>query len=1189
MWEFLRFELRYRTRQPAVWVFAAMFAIATFAAVTTDAVMIGGASGQTAIDSPYVITEFLSVMSVLAVFIVVAFIAGAVVRDFDLGTYPLFFTRPIRRSSFLLGRYLGGTAASMIVMIGASLGLAIGRFMPWLDSERLLGFSVWPHLHVLTFVVLPNLLVMGALFFSLASLTRRILFAYVGVVGFFVIYGVSQSFIADLENDMLAALADPFGMAAIDLVTRYWTPAERNTLLVPLDGVFALNRALWLAVAAATLAWTVRRFRMRAPETGSARRKAQGAASAQPTPPADVPIPAATRSFDVRAQVRMWVHLARTELRQILRSTPFIVIAVFGFANVLGSAYGTADAMYGTAVYPVTQLMLRLIDGTMALFLLIVLTFYAGEMIWRDRKVGLAEVVDALPVPNWVPLLAKLSALWVALVVLMLVGVTATTIFQLGKGYANLELGLYATSLFGLDLPSWMIVSILAVFFQVVANHKFAGFGLMVVYYVLRAALPAMGYSHPMYTYAAMPGSPYSDMNGFGHHVEPAFWFRLYWGLAALVLVLIANLFWLRGTDTRLRLRLGQARRRVTRLNTALLAVATLVFFAVGAWVYFNTNVLNTYKSRDDRQDEQQRYEELYKKHEDLPHPRLIDADLEVDLFPDERRLEMRGTFTLQNKGDERIETLHVRVDPEMEVNALGISDDALEHHDVELGYRIYRLPTPLGPGEALPFEFDLTFVEPGFKAGGSDTSIVHNGSFFHNSRYVPHFGYDPSLELSDPNERRKRGLPERPRMAELEDESARGDTYISREADWIDFRATVSTSPEQIALAPGYLVDEWEADGRRYFRYEMDAPILNLWAFLSAEYEVARGAWNDVEIAVYYHAPHDYNIERMIDAVGKSLEYFTENFSPYQHRQLRIVEFPRYASFAQSLPNIVPYSESIGFIADLRDPDDIDYVFYVTAHEVAHQWWAHQVIGANVQGGTLMSETLAQYSALMVMEKEYGRDQMDKFLDHELNRYLMGRATERHRELPLMRVENQPYIHYNKGSLVMYQLREYLGEDVVNEALAAYIRKVGFQSPPYTTSVELVNELRAVTPEKYAYLIEDLFETITIYDNRVTRVELTERADGRFDVTMQLHTRKFRADERGAETQVELDDWIPIGVLGEDENGDRVTLYEELHRLTGDDSELTVTVDQRPTRAGVDPRVLLIDRNPDDNLVRVR
>ncbi|MGD6053416.1 M1 family aminopeptidase, partial [Xanthomonas citri pv. citri] len=125
----------------------------------------------------------------------------------------------------------------------------------------------------------------------------------------------------------------------------------------------------------------------------------------------------------------------------------------------------------------------------------------------------------------------------------------------------------------------------------------------------------------------------------------------------------------------------------------------------------------------------------------------------------------------------------------------------------------------------------------------------------------------------------------------------------------------------------------------------------------------------------------HEFNVDRMIAATKKSLDYFQANFTPYQHRQVRIIEFPAYARFAQSFANTIPFSESIGFVADLRDPAAVDYVFYVTAHEVAHQWWAHQVIGADAQGSTMLSESLSQYSALMVMEKEYGRAKMRRFL----------------------------------------------------------------------------------------------------------------------------------------------------------------------------------------------------------------
>ena len=126
---------------------------------------------------------------------------------------------------------------------------------------------------------------------------------------------------------------------------------------------------------------------------------------------------------------------------------------------------------------------------------------------------------------------------------------------------------------------------------------------------------------------------------------------------------------------------------------------------------------------------------------------------------------------------------------------------------------------------------------------------------------------------------------------------------------------------------------------------------MLNFFSYLSARYTVRRETYKGVDIAVYYNAAHDWNIARMIQGAKDSLDYYDANYTPYQFKQLRIVEFPNYASFAQSFANTIPYSESLGFIADLRDQHKIDYVYYVTAHEVAHQWWAHRVIGANMQG----------------------------------------------------------------------------------------------------------------------------------------------------------------------------------------------------------------------------------------------
>jgi ABC-2 type transport system permease protein len=400
-----------------------------------------------------------------------------------------------------------------------------------------------------------------------------------------------------------------------------------------------------------------------------------------------------------------------------------------------------------------------------------------------------------------------------------------------------------------------------------------------------------------------------------------------------------------------------------------------------------------------------------------------------------------------------------------------------------------------------------------------------------------------------------------------------------------------VSTSADQIAISPGYLQKEWTEGDRRYFHYKMDAPILAFFAYLSARYEVVRDEWKGVAIEVYHQPGHEYNVDRMINSIKKSIDYFGENFSPYQHRQARIIEFPLYRRFAQSFPNTIPYSESIGFIARVEDEEDIDFPFYVTAHEMAHQWWAHQVIGGNVQGATMLSESMSQYSALMVMEKEYGPEKMRRFLKYELDGYLRRRGGELIEEQPLFLVENQQYIHYQKGSVATYALRDYLGEETVNRALARYIEQVAFQEPPFTTTLDLLAILREEAGEEHGELIADLFERITLFDNRVEEASYTEQDDGTFLVRLETRARKVYADGEGVETEVELDDWMDVAVFGEkEEDGakDGKVLFLEKRRVTEAEPTFEVVVAERPVRAGIDPYNKLVDRNTKDNVKKV-
>jgi aminopeptidase N len=371
-----------------------------------------------------------------------------------------------------------------------------------------------------------------------------------------------------------------------------------------------------------------------------------------------------------------------------------------------------------------------------------------------------------------------------------------------------------------------------------------------------------------------------------------------------------------------------------------------------------------------------------------------------------------------------------------------------------------------------------------------------------------------------------------------------------------------------------------------------MDAPIADYFAFQSARYAVRKDVWHrdgggpDVALEVYYQPGHEFNLDSMIAASKAALAYNSSHFGEYQYRQFRIIEFPRYATFAEAFPNTIPYSEGIGFIARVRpdDPKDIDYPYYVTAHEAAHQWWGHQVVPADVQGSSMLLETLAQYSALMVMKQHVGAAKMRKFLAYEMDRYLQGRALEQKKELPLARVENQPYIHYRKGSVVMYALADYIGEDKVNEALRRYRDAHAFKGAPYPTSAELLARLREVTPPDMQYLIDDMFERIVIYDNHAISATSKALDGGRYEVTVKVAAKKRVADELGKETDVALNDLIDIGVL--DAHDEPLAL--ERHRIDQAESTYTMVVKGKPAKAGIDPLDKLIDRRPEDNAISV-
>jgi hypothetical protein len=1035
---------------------------------------------------------------------------------------------------------------------------------------------------------------LGCLFFCVAALTRRIVVVYLQGVGLFALYLIGYVSVeaANKLDQRGAALADPLGLILVRSLTRYWTVAERNSLAFHWSGVFLYNRLLWIGVGALALLVAFLFFPMSAEILGSRRsskrakqlREEEELVSKQKIR-TWTGLPAVTQSFTAGAVWNQVWSLTKLRFFNIVREVPFWAIGLIMLVFVMVEGHFAGESS-GVLVWPVTYLILQAVSGQAALFLTIIGALYAGELIWRERDVRFDQIHDSLPMRDWTDFVSKFFSLSLVLAVLTTIVLVCGLLSQILAGFFRFELLHYVIELYLIYLPQLLMVILLALFLQTIFSNKFIAHCVVVGFFVLIPILYSYGFENRLYMYGEVTPYTYSDMNGYGHFKQALFWITTYWLMVGGLLSVFAVALSRRGTELSLKSRLKLAKQRMPSLVPAAL-VFLLLAVGSGGWFYYNAHILNEFRTAAQTRKRQAEYEKLYKQYEKLPQPKVVAVDVQVNLYPEKRSFDGKGYYTVVNQSNAPIEEVHI-TDVREALQELEFDRPSrIKLQDKRHAYSIYKLEQPLAPGDRMRVNFRVSYISRGFKDGNERAEFAYNGTFFDRD-YFPFLGYNAANELDDPVWRREE------KLGPLQELAPRGDPYYSNvnlfvpDSDWVTFHAIVGTAPDQIAIAPGDLQRQWTQDGRQYFEYSLgNSRINDFFSFLSARFAVKHDMWKNVRLDIYYQPGHEYNLDKMIESCKSGLDYYERNFSPFQFTEFRVLEYPRYRTFAQSFPTTVPYSEQIGFIERMKRPDDIDLLYFVTAHELAHQWWGHQLIGSATQGSNMMSESLAEYSALKVMEKKYGTSVTRKDLRYELDRYLRGRAGELRHEPPLALVQREPYVWYSKGSLAMFALADYIGEDKVNLALRTFLEKNRYATGPFPDTRGFVAALREVTPPDLQSVVTDLFESIVLFDNKAESATYTETQDHKFKVTLQISAQKKQADGSGNETPMAINDWIDIGVF----SGDQEHLKElqmGKRRISQEKQTLEFVVNEKPTFAGIDPYNKLIDRNPGDNLIQV-
>lgn len=1175
---FLRFELTTWRRQPLLYIFLAVTFGLTLLAMLWPNLQMGTDLRNLHVNAPFAILSRAGAMSMLCLLFLTAIMASIATRDSGSGYAPVLYAAPLEKGGYLWGRFAGGVLVAVLALAAMLPAIPLGALLN--EPARVGAFRLAPYVQAVGLFIVPNVVLAGAIIYCLTVLTRSTVYAFIAALGLLIGFLLVGLFTPSLDTPASVLLLDPFGLRTLSALTKYWTVADKNTEVLPFAGPLLTNRLVWLGFAGALMGLTHGVFSFT-----TATGKAPKRRLADAPPPARTAVPAprlmVQPRYDRRAALVQLTQQIRLDLVGILHSVPFWLLLGLGMLNLLSTA-ATASAREGGHFYPVTYTMLDLINGTYGLFVIAVLVYYGGVLVWKERDARLDGILDAAPRPSWVPYAAKMLTLMVIAAFLTSMGVLVCVAAQAMQGYTRFEWGLYGQAVFGIEFTRYVMVAVGTVFLHVLLRSKVLAYGLTVALILFQSISgAALDWNNNLWRFSDTPAFTYSDMNGFGPYAAGIIWFKLYWAAFTVLLAALTAGLWVRGRTGEGLFAASQLRQAFTPALRAVVALSLLAWLGLGTWIYYNTHVRNDYATTANDQARQADYERQYKRYERAPQPRVTAVSLLVDLTPAARAVRVRGQLTLTNKTGRPLDTLRLSYGDYLENYQFSIPRARPVLTDERLHFRSFALRPALAPGDSLVLAYSAQYQARGFENKVSRPLINGNGTFLSNFDLAPTIGYSRNLELESAPDRARLGLPVRPRMAPQSDSAASASNYISTDADRLRFEATVSTSPDQLAVAPGTLLKEWQQPGRRYFHYRLAAPALNFYAITSARYQVRRERQNGIDLEIYYHPSHPYNIDRMMRAMRASLAYYGRQFGAYPQQQARIIEFPRYQRFAQAFPGTMPYSEGLGFIAQVSPDDhDVDRTYRVVAHEMAHQWWGHQVVGAAVQGATFLSESISEYLSTIMLERQYGPARVQLVRRYALDHYLRGRASEKERELPLLYNEDQPHIHYAKGAVAFYALRSYLGEARLHNALARFMRDYKGRPAPYPTSDDLYGYILRATPDSLHYFVQDQLKRITLYDNQVRDVAYRRLPDGRYQATVQLEVHKRYADQLGKETEAPLHDYLDVALYGANDQ----LLYRQRVLVTTPRTVLRLTLPAAPQKAVIDPDFLLIDRRLEDN-----
>ena len=633
--------MKYWVKNPLFYIYiGSLFLIAMLAMASSAGLFDSVTSTRSSIayiNSAFSLNNFINGFTIIGFFLIPSIVGGTIAKDYTTNTSNVLYSFPFTKTDYLLAKYMSGLVVTILVLLSIALGAMVGGYLPGTNPELSGPFRLMNYIQPYLIYVIPNLIFFSAIVFGVVTFSRNVASGFVAIIALFLLQGIAETIIGNLDNKELGALLDPFGAGASTYYTEYWTVSEQNENLLPFKGYIIYNRLIWGGLGLLVYFGVFGVFKFSHNALSFSFKKAKGLRLTKNNFGSMVRISLPKVTFDYGFVHRLkaaWT-LSNYDFLFVVKSWPFIIIALIGLL-ILSTTLLVGQQIFGTSTYPVTWQMLQIAGNVFTSLAILPITYlYSGMLIHRHRISKIDQMVDATPIPNWTMLFSKFLALLKIQLVLLLLIMVAGMFIQTYAGFYDYEISLYLKDLYLIRIWNIMAWSLLAIFIHTLIPNYLIGFFVTLGLAIGIGFLDSIGVEQSIFKYNEGPSPFYSPMNGYGGSLIGYFTYKIYWILLGMVFYVISIAFWMRGIPGTIKNRIKLGMQSFSAPLKIAYFVLIGLFLGLGTYIWYFNNVENEYVSVKEREERRAEQEKLYSKYERLAQPRIVDVKVDMDLVPE--------------------------------------------------------------------------------------------------------------------------------------------------------------------------------------------------------------------------------------------------------------------------------------------------------------------------------------------------------------------------------------------------------------------------------------------------------------------------------------------------------------------------------------------------------------------------